>query len=301
MISVNKSILPIPSIFNKEILKTKLAEIISNENGSNIKTIYNEESVRVALRNIYGGKCAYCESEINTASFVERVDHYRPKDKIKNIDKQNVTYIDENGNTVLHKGYYWLGYEWTNLLPTCEGCNLPKSNIFPLEDEQYRITRFETINGELNREACRLDSIFLRNEHPLLLNPEIDKPEDHLFFLPSGKIKFLTQRGESTIKICKLDRDELIAERKSISDKIISKIEKYIDRFLSKNDEKELQISFRNLFEEIESKAIDAKTPFARFSWFIFYKFNLFILERLPTKQRKMVERAFYLYKLGKL
>jgi len=68
------------------------------------------DKVRHDLEELYFGKCAYCETKVTGA--VLRVDHYRPKNRIK--EEQT------------HTGYYWLGYEWSNLFPACEKCNLAK-------------------------------------------------------------------------------------------------------------------------------------------------------------------------------
>jgi len=127
MISVNKSKVNKPTKLDNEQIAKKLLKIKDEgKPGEKINDLYNDDDVRNALNQLYHNKCAYCEGLTNTAKFTSRIDHYRPKNGIKGVTN--------------HKGYYWLGYEWTNLLPTCEKCNIKKSNQFPLKDETTRIT-----------------------------------------------------------------------------------------------------------------------------------------------------------------
>src|SRR5579872_571430 len=67
------------------------------------------------LAKSYSYKCAYCE-RICKAD----IEHYRPK---KAVDEE-----------AQHPGYYWLCYEWSNLLPSCITCNREgsKHNHFPV-------------------------------------------------------------------------------------------------------------------------------------------------------------------------
>ena len=80
----------------------------------------------------------------------------------------------------------------------CSQCNgkSAKSNKFPIAPTGIRVTTPPLDNQrELNKALCRADSQLLLDEKPLLLNPEIDKPEEHLVFLPNGQIKGITQES----------------------------------------------------------------------------------------------------------
>ncbi len=194
MISIDKTKIDRPKVLNNTIwIEEQLLKIKDYEKpGNEIKNRYKHKEVKTALCKLYHNKCAYCEGKI-PEGFSERIDHFRPKngigkgeDKIKN-----------------HKGYYWLAYEWTNLLPTCEKCNGIKSNKFPLENDNTRITddlitekfivkdKFVFENFNINK---------LETEKRLLLNPEIDKIEEHLYFYPNGEIKHLTEKGKKLLK-----------------------------------------------------------------------------------------------------
>jgi hypothetical protein len=68
------------------------------------QTLYGHSSVVSKLNNIYNHKCAYCEAYEPEPE----VEHYRPK---KGVTGE------------VHEGYYWLCYEWSNLMPACHDCN----------------------------------------------------------------------------------------------------------------------------------------------------------------------------------
>jgi len=74
----------------------------------------------------FRGKCAYCEKFIFTDQFGD-IDHFRPKAAIKNKDGSDVMII-VNNQEVKHEGYYWLTYDWKNLLPSCILCNRPSKH-----------------------------------------------------------------------------------------------------------------------------------------------------------------------------
>lgn len=83
-------------------------------------------------RGAFHGKCAYCEKTI-TNQYGE-IEHYRPKSGVLHENRSPV-YLESEGAVIPHPGYYWLAYDWHNLLPSCTICNGPawKGNRFPVE------------------------------------------------------------------------------------------------------------------------------------------------------------------------
>lgn len=73
---------------------------------------WNECDVRGALHAMQGFACAYCQSELGRER--GEVEHFRPK----------------KGGPV--GGYFWLAYEFSNLLLSCRWCNNSKGDRFPL-------------------------------------------------------------------------------------------------------------------------------------------------------------------------
>lgn len=157
------------------------------------ETIWTEFK-KAFLFATFHNKCAYCEHRLEPAE--TQIDHFRPKGRAK----------DENG-AIANYGYYWLAFEWYNLLPACGACNggSGKADHFPIEIEGDRVQAPsgtpDNWIAELNREA------------PLLLNPYEDEPEQHMCFDDRGFVIDKTKRGKMTREICKLDRSTLIERR----------------------------------------------------------------------------------------
>ena len=109
--------------------------------------------VRDDLYKMHSGKCCFCERKRDKAREPD-VEHYRPKAR-----------VTENRN---HPGYWWLAYDWDNLLWSCKACNEDKKgNHFPLRNENSRV---DSEVGDLS------------DESPLLLNPVADDCEKVLIY-----------------------------------------------------------------------------------------------------------------------
>jgi uncharacterized protein (TIGR02646 family) len=143
---------------------------------------------REFLKQVFHGKCAYCESRVS-ATGADHVDHFRPKGNALGLDGQSHPFH-----------YVWLANTWENLYLVCQTCNMNKGNQFPLEDETERVKQEGRIGGE----------------RPLLLDPCLDWPEEHLSFEEDGRVRALSRRGEVSIQIYGLNRGELVDERKGI-------------------------------------------------------------------------------------
>lgn len=96
--------------------------------------------------------------------------------------------------------YWWLSWEWENLYLACPVCIRAKGQMFPTESKR-----------------CQPDSYGadLQSEKPLLLDPCLDNPFEHLVFRVNGEVVPLnkSQRGQTTINILNLNRDELVKDR----------------------------------------------------------------------------------------
>lgn len=120
-------------------------------------------------------------------------------------------------NAPVHDGYWWLAAEWSNLLISCADCNRPreqedfnnqrrvigKSNFFPIAAHSARAQRPGTLMAEV----------------PLLLNPCLDDPDDHLVFRDDGAVEPVRvngaacKKGEASIHYLGLARAELLQAR----------------------------------------------------------------------------------------
>jgi hypothetical protein len=86
------------------------------------------------LKNVFNNKCAYCETPLPRQS--GHAEHFRPKGGVKyKTEKKSITAFTKDAleNQIEHPGYFWLAYNWKNLLPSCELCNAGggKKNQFP--------------------------------------------------------------------------------------------------------------------------------------------------------------------------
>lgn len=146
----------------------------------------------------FHGKCVYCESVVKDTQPVD-IEHFRPKKSV----------VDEDGNNIMANGYYWLVYDYHNLLPSCRNCNkIPeknnperygKGNQFPVKD--FRATS----PGEE------------REEIPLLINPVFEDPEEHFRYDEDGFLHHKTDMGKTCIDVFGLNkRETLVDARKAM-------------------------------------------------------------------------------------
>ena len=230
-------------------IQLKNADLISHQ-------IYSHSSVKEKLEKIYYSKCAYCESYVKHVASLE-VEHYRPKKMVKEDSS--------------HNGYYWLGFIWSNLLLSCPKCNgqSSKGNKFPIQGNRVYNPPL-TINLELDFSQCEPYHSPLIDEKPLLLNPEIDFPEEHLKYNSRGEILGTTHRGKTTVKICNLDR--LNIERQKFIDDLWDFLKKKISQ-LSRN-----QIDIKLFKEDVSyffvKKIYEGTKPDQEFSGFKRYMFK---------------------------
>jgi hypothetical protein len=189
------------------------------------------------LNESHFDKCCYCEVIIRLPDHLH-VEHYRPARGVKK---------SKGDNELLYPGYYWLAYDWNNLLLSCGECNSHyKKNLFPLDDESKRMRS--------HHDAAKIDE-----ESPVLVNPSLEDPRKHIVFdneTPLSK----TERGRLTIEILGLRSSQLFERRKAHLDKL-RECEKDIECFeklkayMAENLEDE---RLQTIKEHLESKAIKA-------------------------------------------
>ncbi len=154
-----------------------------------------EADVRGALYAMSGPQCAYCLSPL-TRSDPGDVDHFRPKSA-----------VEENRQ---HDGYWWLAYDFDNLLLACQKCNrICKRHQFPVKG---------------NRHFTYAQQKSLPWERRLLLNPVLDDVDswltldmdDRLYpiVLAPGLTGIAKERAETTISLLDLNDDEMYKARR---------------------------------------------------------------------------------------
>lgn len=235
----------------------------------------------------YKNKCAYCERLCKAD-----IEHYRPKKGV-NEDSE-------------HQGYYWLCYEWSNLIPSCITCNREggKHNQFPIIGPRV-YTPVILPDSNLDLGSCKAYNSPLLNEVPYLLHPEVDHPEDNFEFEidPRGEgIRIVgidpNGRGEKTINICLLNRKEIKLDR----------VERVIDDFkvalqclfvqLKNNEINDAQLQEKiihhlKLLKEYSLQEDKTHTYLRKYIITSSQNFEKIVLPFLEKKVRKIVLEAF--------
>ncbi len=189
-----------------------------------VSDLYKSQSkVYFDLDGPFHGKCAYCETLV-AESQPGDTEHFRPKERLSEVVNGKLRAVevkDEAATSIPHPGYYWLAYDWKNLLPACADCNRPnkkktrgkrigKWDFFPVKG--FRASK----PGEESK------------EEPLLLHPVDDNPADHLSIDETGAFTAVadSDRGQACIDMFGLnERHALVKRRKEtyteVEDKII--------------------------------------------------------------------------------
>ncbi|ANL04648.1 MULTISPECIES: hypothetical protein [Rhizobium] len=184
---------------------------------------YKADDVALALRNLFHGKCAYCELRYEGGQPMD-VEHYRPKGGIRERDD--------------HRGYWWLAADWNNLLPSCIDCNRRRGQISA--DAGMTLAQLEaafasigdTEPGGKQDAFPTLDGVWADPEidpntieSPALIDPTRTDPKNHLHW-PQADVSVVLPvvdllgsecpRATASILIYALNRIGLVQSRLEI-------------------------------------------------------------------------------------
>lgn len=151
--------------------------------------VYGHPAVKKALIAAQHSKCCFCERKVGDDGDVE---HFRPKAGVR----------QSSSAPMLKPGYYWLAYDWDNLLLSCSACNQRhKKNLFPL------------VNPD-NRATSHTDNV--DTEEPLFIHPAQINPEQYISFRKEVPYAIGGNRlAKETIAALGLDREILNEVRRS--------------------------------------------------------------------------------------
>lgn len=137
--------------------------------------VYGSATVKRQLIEFHKNKCCYSEVKFNRDP--KPVEHFRPKGAVRQTESTVKQY----------PGYYWLTYEWSNLLLCKTGINSNKTDYFPLYNEAARAKNHH----------CDLSL-----ENPVLIDPASEDPRKHIRFHNEEPYAYRSSdRGERTIKL----------------------------------------------------------------------------------------------------
>lgn len=174
----------------------------------------------IFLSKLFNDKCAYCEGDYSSG-YPAQVEHFRPK-----------AGVTDGRNMIDHPGYFWLAYEWENLILACGHCNSwhPSNKDGKEINHEGKLNEFR-IRGPRVTEPSDDQSKWqqeLKAEQPLLLNPYFEDPNIHIVFNENGTLDGITDEGKETIEVCDLNRIKLIEARckakENVSTRIINRI-----------------------------------------------------------------------------
>jgi hypothetical protein len=157
------------------------------------------------LMDLFGGKCAYCETRI-ASNQPGDVEHFRPKGRVVGDDFKPVLALHPQRGKMNHPGYFWLAYEWSNLLPSCIDCNRYRNHGIDQPQGAGKADRFP-VQGQY---ACVPAQ--LHEEVPLLIDPSKVNPALHIEFHPDGTVSGKTEQGRRTIELFGLNLREGLKE-----------------------------------------------------------------------------------------
>ena len=157
--------------------------------------LYNTREVKERLKTDQHCKCIYCECRLN--GDYGHIEHFRPQKG----------YSIPPDNTLHTPGYYWLAYEWSNLLLSCSTCNTSyKQNHLALCSETSR----------------RIAAHDTSAEEPLLINPSAEDPAQFVEFhehilAPRTTGGTESAKGRHTIELLGLNsRKYLVSNRRTV-------------------------------------------------------------------------------------
>jgi hypothetical protein len=175
-----------------------------------ISELYKRKSVKqkhyASITGLFHGKCAYCETYVTQFQKGD-IEHYRPKLGVTD-EKDSAVTVDYGWGPTNHMGYFWLAYNWRNLLLVCADCNQPSTVG---TDKVGKHNRFP-VTG-----SYALGPVDVPNEQPLLINPLEEEPSDHLTINTSDGVmqaKNGSARGDATILILGLNVRDRIREKR---------------------------------------------------------------------------------------
>ncbi len=256
---------------------TVKANVLIEKNNHKANSKCYRDSTLKELSKIYFNKCACCERSRGEEL---EIDHFRPK---KARDKGDTQFH--------HSGYYWLSYEWSNLLPLCSSCNQAKSNYFPIKGK-----RISDHNHQQANDIQQLQDY----EKPLFVNPEIDKlPQKHFIYLPNGNVEGRTPEGNAMLEFYKMNSRTKVRDRKKVISNYIHDIGKAIGRYYKSADanrkhrfEGSLEVVFSNIKERSKKKH-----ELSYLHFFINQYFDEFIANKFPNEWKYQIMNSFLEFK----
>lgn len=164
------------------------------------------QNLKHLLIKFNNSKCMFCEGNYIAGAHND-AEHYRPKGKVTQWNDQA-----QQRQPIEHPGYYWLAYEWHNILLACSKCNGKHPDGEGDKPHPGKLNEFPICGScRVSLPSSNPENWWeeLKQEEPLLLHPYFDEPREHFGAKRFGVIYGLTKRGRATIETCDLNRPRL--------------------------------------------------------------------------------------------
>ena len=228
--------------------RDELVDCVRKGQKPKITNLYKDPRMKEVYKSgeaPFHGKCVYCETNV-AASHPGDIEHWRPKNRVTDEAGRAIEIETENGSMVQHPGYYWLAYEWRNLLFSCEDCNRPSTAKTP----GRRIGKWDQFPVRGFR-ATRKDEEL--REHPMLLNPVEEDPVDHLEVDDIGVMIPKTDRGKACIDIFGLNaREALLGARRECIENTRSRIQMMVLEMMRAHSQHDKENAMRKYSEKVK-------------------------------------------------
>ena len=204
------------------------------------RELWSSREVKEFLYESQHGKCCYCERKPPKRE--TDVEHFRPKGKVEGAKRD-------------HSGYWWLAYNWENLLIACQLCNRTyKRAQFPLKDESKRVYE----------ENCDLSE-----EKPFLIDPLEEDPEQCIYYEELKEDQFMVK----AVGTCER-AEKMIRKLTGINDAYVmlqraDKLKDYRGWAYLKNN-----VDDESIRSEADERLQEYVSPCSEFSGFARFYFN---------------------------
>ena len=235
--------------------------------------------------HVYHERCAYCEGPLDSDRYGGDAEHFRPKGRVTFRDAAAGTAIAKcalpDGSVVDHPGYFWLAYDWRNLVPACARCNsgfgkvdqfpVGGAHVFHVDDAAGGFTVGQAPPRPDGLEAPEVQRTYFlpparldRLESPLLLNPLNPAPERepsrHLRYGVGGLVVALDDSplGSMSIEVYKLKREALRRRRQEAQESLQLAYYSAMQRGTAAIDEAERALApYRSGEKDFSTAALD--------------------------------------------
>lgn len=167
-----------------------------------------------ALRKLFRGRCAFCESEVEVGPY-----RFRPPEEAG--PSSNVA---PEFARLSHLYYTWLVNDWANIYAICDDCRPLEPSVFPMRAGPRMPLPLPAQVQLYARNPSGLWP-FPGTERQVFLDPCGDENfRLNLAATPDGRLMGLSERADATVRHFRLDRKSLVSQRGNRFDRYLTEL-----------------------------------------------------------------------------